>query len=208
MQIHNAKLTAMNTIDFLDKLDLQAEQRLILQDIGWQEYLAIDSVLEEVPGLRLTYLEGLLEIMTLSSTHEREKKAIARLLEMYAFVKNIDLHGCGSTTYRSEAQKRGLEPDECYCVGNLKDIPDFAVEVILTSGGIDKLEVYKGLGVAEVWFWQDRKFSVYFLNSGEYQAIAHSTFFPALDLELLANYVQPDNQPAAIREFCDRLQTS
>jgi hypothetical protein len=41
----------MNTIDFLDKLDLQAEQRLILQDIGWQEYLAIDSVLEEVPGL-------------------------------------------------------------------------------------------------------------------------------------------------------------
>jgi hypothetical protein len=50
-KFHNAKPTGMNTIDFLDKLDLQAEQRLILQDIGWQEYLAIDSVLEEVPGL-------------------------------------------------------------------------------------------------------------------------------------------------------------
>lgn len=196
----------MNTIDSLEQLDLQTEQRLILQDIGWQEYLAIDSVLEEVPGLRLTYLEGLLEIMTLSPAHEREKKAIARLLEMYAFIKNIDLHGCGSTTYRSEAHKRGLEPDECYCVGNLKDTPDLAVEVILTSGGIDKLEIYKGLGVAEVWFWQNQKFLVYYLNSGEYQAIANSTFFPELALDFLASYVQPDRQPTAIREFCDRLQ--
>ncbi|MBE9114712.1 Uma2 family endonuclease [Lusitaniella coriacea LEGE 07157] len=191
--------------ELLEKLDTQTEQRLILRGIPWQEYLAIDSVLENVAGLRLTYCQGLLEIMTLSPQHEREKKAIARLLEMYAFAKNLDLHGCGSTTYRNEAEAKGLEPDECYCVGELKEIPDFAVEVTVTSGRIDKLQVYLGLNIAEVWFWQEQKFSLYRLQDGEYRACEVSQFFPELDLTLLASYVQPDNQPAAIREFFNRL---
>jgi Uma2 family endonuclease len=147
----------MNT-ELLEKLDTQAEQRLILRGITWQQYLTIDSVLEGVPRLRLTYCQGLLEVMTLSSRHEREKTTIGRLLETYALATNLDLHGCGSTTYRNEAEARGLEPDECYCVGELKDIPDFAIEVVVTSGGLDKSQVYVGLNVPEVWFWQDGNF--------------------------------------------------
>jgi Uma2 family endonuclease len=195
----------MNT-ELLEKLDTQAEQRLILRGITWQQYLTIDSVLEDVPGLRLTYYQGLLEVMTLSPRHEREKTTIGRLLETYALATNLDLHGCGSTTYRNEAEARGLEPDECYCVGELKDIPDFAIEVIVTSGGIDKLQVYIGLNVSEVWFWQDVKFSLYRLQDGVYQQYDKSQFFPELDLTVLASYVQPDNQPAAVRDFFNSLR--
>jgi Uma2 family endonuclease len=108
-------------------------------------------------------------------------------------------------TYRNEAEARGLEPDECYCVGELKDIPDFAIEVIVTSGGIDKLQVYLGLNVSEVWFWQDGQFSLYRLQSGTYQNCENSVFFPELDLVLLASFVQPDNQPTAVREFFNGL---
>jgi Uma2 family endonuclease len=194
----------MNT-NLLEKLDTETEQRLILRGISWQDYLTIDSVLEEVPGLRLTYCQGILEVMTLSPRHEREKTTIGRLLEIYAFAKDLDLHGCGSTTYRNEAEARGLEPDECYCVGELKDIPDFAIEVIVTSGGIDKLQVYLGLNVSEVWFWQDGQFSLYRLYSSRYQQCDQSEFFPELDLALLASFVQPDNQPAAVREFFNSL---
>lgn len=194
----------MNT-ELLEKIDTQTEQHLILRGISWQQYLTIDSVLEGVPGLRLTYCQGILEVMTLSPRHEREKKVIARLLEMYAFAKNLDLHGCGSTTYRNEAEARGLEPDECYCVGELKDIPDFAIEVIVTSGGIDKLQVYLGLNVSEIWFWQEGKFSLYRLQEGVYQQCEKSEFFPELDLAVLASYVQPDNQPNAVREFFNCL---
>jgi Uma2 family endonuclease len=52
----------------------------------------------------------------------------------------------------------GFEPielnDECYCIGTEKEFPDIALEVIVTSGGVDNLEVYKRLGIKEVWFWQ------------------------------------------------------
>jgi Uma2 family endonuclease len=202
--INIERRSTMNT-NLLEKLDTETEQRLILRGITWQEYLSIDSLIEDVPGLRLIYCQGLLEVMTLSPRHEREKKSIARLLEIYTFAKNLDLHGCGSTTYRNQAKAKGLEPDECYCVGELKDIPDFAIEVIVTSGGIDKLQVYLGLNVSEVWFWQDGQFSLYQLENGAYQKCENSEFLPELDLVLLASFVQPDNQPAAVREFFNSL---
>jgi hypothetical protein len=47
-------------------------------------------------------------------------------------------------TFRSEAQAQGAEPDECYCVDTRKDRPDFAIEIHLMRGGINKLEIYKG----------------------------------------------------------------
>jgi Uma2 family endonuclease len=117
---------------------------------------------------------------------EHLKKFIARLIEAYADQRRIELLGFGSETYRREAAERGLEPDECYCVGAEKDVPDIALEVITTSGGIDKLEVYRGLEVPEVWFWVDVRFAIYELVAGSYQPRARSRFLPALDLQRLA----------------------
>ena len=37
--------------------------------------------LDQFPALRMTYLEGSLELMTTSPEHERLKKIIARLIE-------------------------------------------------------------------------------------------------------------------------------
>ncbi len=182
-------------------LHAQPEQHLILQAIQWQDYLAMDTAMEAIPGLRLTYLEGLLEIMTLSPEHERTKTIIGRLLETYALVKNIDLHGCGSTTYRDQTAARGLEPDECYCVGQLKDRPDLAVEVIITSGGLNKLAVYQGLKVPEIWLWETGKLQIFQLHNSDYIPTIRSQFFPDLDPVFLSQYVRPDQQPAAIREF-------
>nr|WP_238569050.1 Uma2 family endonuclease [Xenococcus sp. PCC 7305] len=60
--------------------------------------------------------------------------------------------GLGSTTFRKEDQQAGKQPDECYCLDTDKDIPDLAIEVIYTSGGVDILKIYQCLGVKEVWF--------------------------------------------------------
>ncbi|MBR8826833.1 MAG: Uma2 family endonuclease [Gomphosphaeria aponina SAG 52.96 = DSM 107014] len=190
----------MNT-NTLPKLVQEEEQKLILQGISWQEYLALDSTLENVPGVRLSYLTGTLQIMTLSPQHEAVKTTIGRLLEMYAFAKNIALHGYGSTTYRRELKASGLEPDECYFIGEIKDVPDLAIEVVITSGGINKLAIYQGLGVREVWFWESGNFSLYNLGENEYQSVSRSQFFPDLDLAVLSQYVQPFNQPQAVRDF-------
>lgn len=118
------------------------EQRLILYGVNWQQYKTLQATLNDFPGLRMFYLEGTLEIMSPSPEQEVDKTTIARLIEIHALERDIDLTGYGSTTFRKPAQERGLEPDECYCFGQLKEFPDIALEVIVSSGGIDKLSIY------------------------------------------------------------------
>ena len=192
-------------IDLLEKITTGSEQRLILSGVSWQQYETLRLTLDNFPGLRMTYLEGILEIMTPSPEHEMSKKVIARLVERYADEMEINLNGLGSTTFRKEAKARGLEPDECYCVGEVKEIPDIAIEVTIYSGGIDKLPVYQGLGVPEVWFWQGGKFSLYRLREQGYEVIAKSEFIPELDLSLLARYVRPSGQPQAVKDFLNAV---
>ncbi len=138
------------------------EQRLRLEGVTWQQYDALVALfMNQFPALRMTYLEGVLELMSTSPEHERLKKVIARLIEAFAEEADLDFNGYGSATFREEAAARGLEPDECYTFGILKKTPDIAIEIVLTSGGIDKLAVYQGLSVQEVWFWENQRFSIY-----------------------------------------------
>jgi Uma2 family endonuclease len=177
------------------------EQRLTLYGVSWQEYEILGATLSDRPGLRMTYLEGTLEIMTTSREHEALKTTIARLIEAYAEETDIDLNGYGSMTFKKAARQRGLEPDECYSVGAMGDIPDIALEVVITSGGIDKRRVYAGLQVPEVWFWQDGIFSLYRLEGSEYLPVANSRFLPQLDLSHLKRFVDPNHQTQVVKSY-------
>ncbi|WP_421659553.1 Uma2 family endonuclease [Leptothermofonsia sp. ETS-13] len=73
-----------------------------------------------------------------------------------------------SGTYREKARQPGLEPDECYYLATKKEFPDIAIEVVVTSDLLDKLEVYRGLEVPEVWVWQDNHLTVYRLRQNGY----------------------------------------
>ena len=194
-------------MQLLDRTELpQPEEKITLYGVTWEQYDTLVSLfMDRFPGLRMTYLEGTLEIMGTSSEHERLKKIIARLLEMYAVEKRITLNGYGNTTFRKQAKQRGLEPDECYCLGELTDVPDIAIEIAITSGDVDKLAVYQGLGVTEVWFWQNSRFILYRLQEEAYQQIESSEFLPNLDLNLLAQFINYDNQTEAVIAYRDAL---
>ena len=189
----------------------QEEQRLILNGVTWQQYENLVSMfMDQFPALRMTYLEGTLEIMTTSREHERLKKIIARLVEAYAEEQDIELNGYGSATFRREAAARGLEPDECYCLGELKEVPDIAIEIVITSGGVNKLAVYQGLGVQEVWFWLHQRFSFYQLQQPipTYVASDRSGLLPNLEPSLLARYVGESNQTQAVKAYRNALRQS
>ncbi|MDJ0687871.1 MAG: Uma2 family endonuclease [Xenococcaceae cyanobacterium MO_188.B32] len=194
-------------MQLLEQTELpKPEEKITLYGVSWEQYDTLVSMfMDRFPGLRMTFLEGTLEIMGTSSEHERLKKMIARLLEMYAVEKRITLNGYGNTTFRKEAKQRGLEPDECYCLGELREVPDIAIEIVITSGGIDKLSVYQGLGVTEVWFWQDNQFILYRLQEEKYHKIDRSEFLPDLDLTLLSQFVNYDNQTEAVIAYRDAL---
>ena len=194
-------------MQLLERTELpKPEEKITLYGVSWEQYDTLVSMfMDRFPGLRMTFLEGTLEIMGTSSEHERLKTIIARLLEMYAVEKRITLNGYGNTTFRKEAKQRGLEPDECYCLGELREVPDIAIEIVITSGGIDKLSVYQGLGVTEVWFWQDNRFILYRLRTEKYHKIDRSEFLPDLDLTLLSQFVNYDNQTEAVIAYRDAL---
>lgn len=191
------------------KLDAIAQprqdQHFLLSDVTWEQYDVLRSTLDS-PGLRMTYLEGMLELFMPSEEHEAIKKTIARILELYALEANIRLYGFGSATYRKQAKERGLEPDECYYLDTKKEFPDIAIEVIITSGLIDKLAVYEGLSVPEVWVWQHDQLLLYHLRQTGYEQICISEFLPNLDLELLCRCIRMNDQHDAVVAFRTELE--
>lgn len=176
---------------------------MLLHGVSWKEYVILRELMDR-PGLRMTYLRGALELMSPSPEHELWEKNIARFIELYAHLTNIDLYGYGSTTFKKEAKERGAEPDECYLVGKqLADFPEIVLEVIHTAPLLNKLEVYAGMGVAEVWIFKDGAFSLYGLDpdASQYAAIARSRLLPDLDFALIARYAVRRDTPQALREL-------
>lgn len=179
---------------------LGEEQRILLNDVPWSTYVVLRDSLDS-PGVRMTYLKGCLEIMSPSREHEVDKKQIARLIELFCLERDIPLFAYGSTTFRKEEKERGLEPDECYCRGADREVPDFALEVIVTHGAIDKLEVYRGLGVREVWVFETGAFRVLALRGERYEMVDGSEILPEIDLVQVARYTAEPDQHAALRAF-------
>ena len=178
----------------------------MIHGVPWQTYSAIRELLDS-PGLRMSYIEGTLELMTPSPLHELRKTSIARLVSEFAIARDVRLIGYGSTTFRREAKERGLEPDECYVLGGeLRDAPDIALEVVVRSGGINKLPIYAGLGVREVWFYQNDAFRLFRLEGDGYVEIAQSGLVPALDFSVLATFAARQDQHDAVREYRELLR--
>ena len=186
---------------------LSLDQRVTLQDVSWADFELILAIRGDKAGVRMTYLDGVLELMSPSVDHEVIKTVIGRLLEIYALEMGIPLNGFGSWTLKRAVRARALEPDECYSVGvGRPSRPDLAIEVIWTSGGIDKLEVYRGLGVAEVWMWRDGMIESHVLVDDRYDRRERSVVFPDLDLAELASFIDPEDQTGAVRRYRDALR--
>ena len=181
------------------------EPRVLLSNVPWSTYVVLRDSLDG-SGVRMTYLEGSLEIMSPSREHEVDKKQIARLLELFCLERDIPLFGYGSTTFRREEKQRGLEPDECYCRGAMSEVPDIALEVIVTHGAIDKLDVYRGLGVREIWMFEAGAFKVLALRDQGYELVPASLVLPEVDLATIARYATQPDQHAALRSFRDELR--
>jgi Uma2 family endonuclease len=183
------------------------EHRILLSNVPWSTYVVLRDSLE-TSGVRMTYLRGSLEIMSPSREHEVETKQIARLLELFCLERDIPLYGYRSITLRRERAERGLEPDECYCRDRDAEVPDVAVEVIVTNPLLDKLEVYRGLGVREVWIYRSRRFELLALHQDSYERVEKSEVFPEIDLAAIAHYAAMPDQHAALRAFRDELRGS
>lgn len=179
------------------------DQRVILYGMTWKDYEILLAVRGDQSGVRMAYLNGAIELMSPSINHEGVKTTIGRLVETYADERGLELNGYGSWTLKNALVERGLEPDECYVLGEAhKDVPELAIEVVWTSGGLNKLEIYRALGVGEVWIWERHKgFTVHLLRDGRYEEAPRSALLPDLDLKLLERFAVSPSQSQAARAF-------
>jgi Uma2 family endonuclease len=177
----------------------------LIDGISWEKFEAIEAAFSDVAGIRLAYLDGVIEIMPISNEHEELKSTLGCLLEVYLRAKGIRYYvrGGPSLGHKEDAARR--QPDESYNIGTKKDRADIAIEVVLTSGGIDKLECYKRFGIPEVWFWQDGSLRLYTLRDGNYRQIFVSQFLPELDLGKLVAAANIPDQYDAVTGYANSL---
>jgi Uma2 family endonuclease len=191
--------------ELVDRADEPREDHYVhLYGVTWADYLRLLEIRGEHSVPRLTYVEGTLEIMSPSRTHDEIKSYIGCLVEAWCLERGVEFTPYGSWTLKNKRDERGVEADECYVFGlepKRKRRPDVAIEVIWTSGGIDKLDVYRKLRVREIWFWEDGRIRVHALRGLHYEPVAESEVLPGIDLALLVSFLDRPTASQAIREY-------
>jgi Uma2 family endonuclease len=186
------------------------ESPLLFEGMTWREFKAVEQLLDR-PGYRLSFLDGILEIRRMpGEPHETVKKRIAALLELYLLMAGFDFTPTGSMTLEREIVTVKREADESYKLAPGRKLPDLAIEIVFSSGGINKLEAYKRLKIPEVWFWEDGVLEVYHLredgNTLNYEKISNSEKVKGIDLDLLLRCINMANHVEAIKTFQQSLQ--
>ncbi|MBW4479720.1 MAG: Uma2 family endonuclease [Tolypothrix brevis GSE-NOS-MK-07-07A] len=178
------------------------EKLVTLPDVSWEQFKGIEAQLKDNHNVRLSYFSGILEIMSpIGDKHEKVKSTLGLLVEAYMRVKGIRFYKRGGFTLEEPGYASGT-PDESYCIGTDKETPDIVIEIIVTSGTINRKELYKPKKVPEVWFWKKNEIKIFRLTEqGEYEEVNRSGFFPDLDPNLLLQYIAMPDQYDAVQEF-------
>lgn len=178
-------------------------RRVILRNISWHTYQSLIRDFESESAIRLTYDRGTLEIRMPLDPHETSKKLLGRLIEAATEELNLEIRSLGSRTCDREDLARGLEPDQCYYIQNealVRDIeqinlahfppPDLVVEVDITSSSLDRFSIYTDLGVPEIWRYDGRSLTIYYLDKEQYKICDQSIALPLLKASDITRFLE------------------
>ncbi len=183
-------MTQLKFVDFIERDNLQQKDKLfICSNTSWDEYEAILQEKANSSAYRISFLNGIIKIMSPSRNHEIIKDFIYLLIVAYCDAIELDYYPLGSTILKQKDKSVDKEPDTSFCFGSLKQIPDLAVEVVFSSGSVDDLEKYQKLGVKEIWFWINNQLDIYSLVDNSYQKQNSSDKLANLDANLLNKYI-------------------
>jgi len=185
-----------------------AEPRVVLHAVSWRQYVALGNILQDHPGLRMTYDRGTLEFMTTSPEHERYKKRLGRLLEALIEECGLKFETAGNMTFQREDLERALEPDDCFWIAHEAQMrtreewdpdqdppPDLLLEIEISRSAISRMGLYSTLGVPEVWRCDGEMLRVHLRQpDGSYVASETSPTFPGIPAAEIIAFIQPNPQ--------------
>jgi Uma2 family endonuclease len=175
---------------------------LILHEISWEEYEELLDALGEAKGLRVSFDKGTMQIMTLSTRHDKYARLIDNLVSLFSITRRIKVLCYGSATMKKQDKLKGAEPDSCFYVQNAERVgkqsdidfsidppPDLVVEVDLGHDSISKFPLYAALGVNEIWRYDGQFLTMYHLTLGQYIPASASQALPELTSETLTEFL-------------------
>ena len=201
---------------------ISAETRTVMENIRWETFVELaDQRRGSVP--RMTFDEGVLELMSPRRQHENIGSLIGRFVETYTEVLGIEVQSVASTTFKRKDLQKAFEADESYYIEHAELIrpkeeidltidppPDLVIEVEITSSAIRKLKLFAAMGVPEVWRHDGERLQMVCLLSGQYQPISSSQALPGLTAETIDAILEKrfeSGETALVREFRRSLTT-
>ncbi|MGE0822065.1 MAG: Uma2 family endonuclease [Candidatus Binatia bacterium] len=184
-------------------LPRELEQRVVIQGISWNTYERLLADLADRSVPRLTFDQGVLEIMSPTPEHEEYKHMLALLVELVADELRMNIRGFGSTTFTRQDLLKGFEPDACFYIQSVPRIrgkrrlhlpqdppPDLLIEIDVTSSSLDRFALFAQTGVPEVWRYDGNQVQIFVLIGEQYEVVEHSTAFPLLTGVVLTEFLE------------------
>jgi len=194
------------------------EQLVILDRVTWDTYERLITEHGERCGTRFTYDEGVLQIMVISSRHERPNRTLAALVEVMAEEWGVDIARLGSMTFKRKDLQKGFEPDSCFYIQHADAIrdreeidlavdppPDLSIEVDITSGSLNRFPIFEAVGIPEVWRFDGNNVAIFRLESGGYLESTNSVAFQAITGEILTQFLD-DSQKLRSTAWLKRVR--
>src|SRR5438552_9327685 len=196
--------TISRAAEIVDIIDRMPPDGVIIQHgVDWNDYEEVLDAVGEAHGLRISYDEGTLQVMTLSSRHERYTWLVGQLVGVLSTRRRIKVLYYGSSTMKKQRKQKGVEPDACFYVQNAQLVgtkdeidfstdppPDIAVEIDLHRDSISKFSIYAALGVGEVWRYDGDVLRIDLLEGEDYIPADQSRALPDLTSEILTNFLR------------------
>ena len=179
------------------------DRRVIIQGVSWETYARLLLDFADSHAARVTFDRGTLEIMAPSFAHERPAHLLTQIVEVLTEVRDMDLIGAGSTTFKREDMARGFEPDASFYIQHAADVrdhtkidldcdppPDLVIEVDITHPSLDKLPIYAAIGVPEVWRYVEQQVIIYRRDPAGFTVVDSSGILPAVTSLQLTQLVE------------------
>lgn len=191
---------AENLVELIEIMP--ADSVLTQHGVSWDEYEELLEAVGDASGLRISYDEGTLQIMTVSFKHEKYVRTIERLVDVLSLRLRIKVLFYGSATMKKQRKKKGVEPDACFYVQNATLVgtkdeidfntdppPDVVVEIDLHHESLSKFPIYAALDVPEIWRYDAESLTIYQLRDQQYVESEASLSLPVCTSAVLTEFL-------------------
>ncbi len=200
----------------LKRIKVPPGQRVLLQDVTWQEFETILAELGEHRAARIAYSHGVLELMMPLPEYELNQEIVGELVKALLEELKIKFITLDFTTFKNQQVAQGIEPDQFFYIKNeilvrgkekidltIDPPPDLAIEIDVTSR--THPHIYQALKVPELWQFNQGQLRISVLRNGRYVESQVSSTFSTLPLiYVIPRYLQQTQtagKNAAIKTF-------